>query len=58
LELARTCIEVLGSRSVVEFSDRSNPDDNTVWNVSIAKARRDLKYEPQFTIAESIRSLI
>lgn len=57
LELARMCVDVLGSHSHIEFSETTNADDADVWNVSIAKARRDLGFQPRFTLADSIRDL-
>jgi nucleoside-diphosphate-sugar epimerase len=56
-ELAQTCISELGSSAGIEFEARPDPEEGTVWDVSISKASRDLGYRPQFAIRDSIRAV-
>ncbi|MGH9504281.1 MAG: NAD-dependent epimerase/dehydratase family protein [Terriglobales bacterium] len=56
-ELARICIDELGSYSRVEFVAKPDPEEGTVWDVSISKACRDLDYRPRLTIRDSIRAV-
>jgi nucleoside-diphosphate-sugar epimerase len=57
LELALTCIAELSSSSAVEFTGSPDPEEDTAWDVSIAKAQRDLGYTPQFTLRDTIRAV-
>jgi len=57
LELARTCTRVLDSASRIAPGDSSHPDDDLVWDVSIARATAELGYAPRFSIEDSIRAL-
>jgi nucleoside-diphosphate-sugar epimerase len=54
-ELAQTCISELGSSAGIEFVARPDPEEGTVWDVSVSKASRDLGYRPRFAIRDSIR---
>jgi UDP-glucose 4-epimerase len=56
-ELAQTCISELGSSASVDFVGKPDPEEGTVWDVSVSKACRDLGYRPQFTIRDSIRAV-
>lgn len=56
-DLALTCVDQLSSHSKVTFSETPDPEEGVSWDVSIAKARRDLCYQPQFTIDDSIRAI-
>jgi UDP-glucose 4-epimerase len=56
-ELALACIEELSSSSAVEFTGTPDPEEGIVWDVSIAKAQRDLGYTPQFTLRDTIRAV-
>jgi nucleoside-diphosphate-sugar epimerase len=56
-ELAQICIEELSSSASVEFVGAPDPEEGVVWDVSVSKASRDLGYEPQFTIQDSIRAI-
>lgn len=57
LELARLCVQALGSSSPVETADRPDPEEGIAWEVSIARAEAELGYQPRHTIEESIRSV-
>ncbi|HWW16470.1 MAG TPA: NAD(P)-dependent oxidoreductase [Candidatus Dormibacteraeota bacterium] len=56
-ELAQTCISELSSSARVDFAGKPDPEEGTVWDVSVSKACRDLGYRPQFTIRDSIRAV-
>jgi UDP-glucose 4-epimerase len=56
-ELAQTCISEMGSSAGVDFVGKPDPEEGTVWDVSVSKACRDLGYRPQFTIRDSIRAV-
>lgn len=57
MDLAKTCVRVLQSSSLIEFTGKDDPDDDVSWEVDISKARRELGYEPRFGIEDSIRAL-
>lgn len=56
LDLARCCVQTLGSTSPVTFSGTPDPEENTVWEVSIGKARLSFGYQPVHSLEDSIRS--
>ncbi|MGA3039392.1 MAG: NAD(P)-dependent oxidoreductase [Bryobacteraceae bacterium] len=53
-DLARACIDALGSSSTVEYTGKPDPEEGVAWDVSIEKARRDFGYSPACGIADSI----
>jgi nucleoside-diphosphate-sugar epimerase len=53
-ELAETCIRCLGSQSVIEYAGKPDPEEGINWEVSIAKARKLIGYEPALSIEDSI----
>jgi UDP-glucose 4-epimerase len=56
-ELAQTCIDELRSSASLDFVGKPDPEEGTVWDVSVSKACRELGYRPQFTIRDSIRAV-
>jgi nucleoside-diphosphate-sugar epimerase len=56
-ELALTCVDELSSSSPIEFSGKPDPEEGVMWNVSIAKAQRDLAFYPRFSIRDSIQAI-
>ena len=56
-ELAELCIEVLNSRSKIEYSGKPDPSDDEVWDVCIDSARKILGYNPQHDIKSTIRAV-
>ena len=57
MDLAKTCVRVLQSRSVIELAGNADPEDDVSWDVDISKARREFGYEARFGIEDSIRAL-
>ncbi len=55
LHLAQSCIQALHSKSEIQFSGGEDKQDDICWDLSIEKAARQLKYEPAYTIDDSIR---
>ena len=56
-ELAQLCVAQLGSSSPIVFSGRPDSDDGMVWQVSIAKAARELGWSPVYTIEDSLAAV-
>jgi dTDP-glucose 4,6-dehydratase len=57
LDLARRCVEVLGSSSTVTHSDKPDPDDALVWSMDTSRARQELGFALDYTLSDSIRAL-
>ena len=55
--LAELCVAELRSSSPIEFSPRPDPEEGVAWDVSIAKAERELGYRPAFGIRDSIQAV-
>lgn len=53
-ELARACVEALGSASEVRTGGRADPEESVRWEVSIDRAAAAFGYSPSRTLAESI----
>lgn len=53
-DLARRCVERLGSNSEVRLSGRPDPEEGVRWEVSIARATSELGYSPSFALEDSI----
>jgi nucleoside-diphosphate-sugar epimerase len=58
LELARCCIQTLGSASPVAFSGTADPEEHIAWVVSTEKARRSFGYQPVHSLADSIQAYV
>jgi nucleoside-diphosphate-sugar epimerase len=56
-ELAKLCIDELGSSAGIEFVGEPDPEEGVEWDVSASKAYRDLGYRPRFTIRDSIQAI-
>jgi len=54
IALAKLCISTLSSSSRIEFLDRSDPEENLQWDISIEKAGQMMGYAPHFSLSESI----
>lgn len=57
LELARLCVQVLDSRSEVRLSGMPDTEDGVRWEVSIARAERELGYRPAHRLEDSMAAL-
>lgn len=57
LDLARRCVEVLGSPSTVTHGTRPDPEEGGRWEVSIAGAERELDYRPRHSLEDSIAAV-
>jgi UDP-glucose 4-epimerase len=55
--LADICIRTLGSSSKIEFTGQPDPEDGMAWEVSIAKAKKCLGYDPRYSIEDSISAI-
>lgn len=53
-EFARLCVETLNSSSPIEYSGEPDPEDNIFWDISIAKARTELGFEPRIPLRQSM----
>jgi UDP-glucose 4-epimerase len=57
VRLAQCCLETLGSASQINFIDRPDPQEGLRWEVSIAKARLMIGYEPRHSLTDSINAI-
>lgn len=57
LDLARRCVELLGSASEVRLTGRPDPEDGVRWEVSIAKAAATIDYRPRYALEDSIAAV-
>jgi nucleoside-diphosphate-sugar epimerase len=53
-DLARRCVEALGSASEVHLGDRPDPEEGVRWEVSIARAAEAFGYKPRCSLEDSI----
>ena len=54
-ELAEMCVQVLDSKSNIEFSGKEDPADEYVWDASLDKIKRDIDYNPEVSMEFAIR---
>lgn len=54
IDLAKRCVELLGSSSEIKFADNVDPLDEVVWDVSIEKLKADTGFEPTMSIDDAI----
>jgi len=57
LDLARACVETLGSSSSIAFSGQPDSEEGLVWDVSVARAWERFGYIPKYDTAASIRAV-
>lgn len=57
LELAQSCIEILKSNSILEFSGQPDAEEGVIWEVSIAKAAKRFGYWPHYDIRAAIEAV-
>lgn len=58
IDLAKLCIKITNSDSLIEFSGDDDLEEDYNWEVSIQKAQNRLKFEPQYKIDDSILDII
>jgi nucleoside-diphosphate-sugar epimerase len=56
LELAEACVRGLGSSSEIRIGATPCPEDAVAWQVSIARAQKELGWAPRHNIEDSIRA--
>ena len=54
IELAKKCIALTGSTSKIVFTEKSDPYDGMVWDVSLDRIKKDIAYEPIVSIEDAI----
>jgi nucleoside-diphosphate-sugar epimerase len=54
LDLANLCIKLTGSHSTISFSGGTDPEEGLRWEISTARARKALGYEPAYSLEDSI----
>jgi len=57
MDLAKTCVRVLHSSSLIELTGSTDPEDDVSWEVDISRARREFGYQPSFSVEDSIQAL-
>jgi nucleoside-diphosphate-sugar epimerase len=57
LDLARRCVEAVGSSSEVRLSGVPDDEDGVRWEVSIAAAESALGYRPRYSLEDSITTV-
>ncbi len=53
-EIAQQCIQITKSSSKIVYSNREDPMDDCVWNVSLDKIKKHIGYEPRVSIESMI----
>lgn len=56
-ELAEKCIEITNSTANITYADKEDPMDNYIWDVSLDKIKKDIGYEPIYSIDDAIRDI-
>ncbi|GHU72382.1 UDP-glucose 4-epimerase [Spirochaetia bacterium] len=54
IELAKTCISLLGSSSEIIFDEKLDPEEEYRWIINGEKAKEMLGFQPKISIEESI----
>ncbi len=57
IDLARLCINVINSKSVIEFSGDDDPQDAQRWIIDGSKAENLLGFTAQITVEQTIRDI-
>jgi UDP-glucose 4-epimerase len=57
IELAKLCVELLGSNSEVRLSTGQDPEEGVRWEVSTARAQESIGYRPRHPLEDSIAAL-
>jgi UDP-glucose 4-epimerase len=57
IDLARKCVETLGSSSRIEAGADADPQEELRWDVSTERAKQMLGYAPRVELAQTIRAI-
>jgi UDP-glucose 4-epimerase len=57
-ELANTILEITKSKSLIQYIDNRDIDNISRRSINISKAKRDLHYLPQHTIAQGLQETV
>ena len=58
VDLANLCIEMTGSKSQISFSNTIDPEEKNSWAISIAKAKNEFGFQPQYSLRDSIKTIL
>jgi UDP-glucose 4-epimerase len=58
LDLAKKCIDVLNSTSKIIFSGIEDSQEDFRWEINIDKAKKILRYNPEYSLEESIKTMV
>lgn len=58
LDLAKQCIEWTNSKSEIVFNNKPDKEDDVVWDFSIAKAEKELGFVPEYTLHDSVLTIL
>ena len=58
LEVVQLCKQLLNSSSEISYSGTEDPDDYVAWEISIDKAKEKLVYEPRYSLADTICTML
>lgn len=53
-ELAKLCINLLNSRSLIKYSDAPDTSDDETWRLDLSAAKEDFGFYTQYSIADTI----
>ncbi len=54
LDLAKLCVRLTGSHSTINLAGGADPEEGLRWEISTARARKALGYEPAYSLEDSI----
>lgn len=57
-ELAKLCLSISGSSSLIYFNGLEDPDENYYWDISIEKANKEFMFQPSYSLEDSIINIL
>jgi nucleoside-diphosphate-sugar epimerase len=54
LDLAKLCVRLTGSHSTIKFAGKADPEGELRWEISTARARKELGYKSAYSLEDSI----
>lgn len=57
-ELAEECIKVTDSKSIICFNGLIDPQEDYTWDISIEKAKEELKFLPDYSLTASLEWIL